>query len=196
MERDEWKVEFSWVKAHAGQRGNQLAGRLAKEASSSKDIEECYKRIQKSTVTSELKEQCLKQWQNEWGKTTEEATTKSFFPHIEDRLQLRINTTPNFTAIVTGHGNIKTYLHKFKIIENPKFPCNKGDQTVDHIIYSCKLQEQERDRLKAAITKSEQWPVSKNKLALKYYDNFQRFTDNIVLNKEEGNKLQNINRIG
>jgi hypothetical protein len=54
---------------------------------------------------------------------------------------------------------------------------------VDHIIYSCELREQERDRLKAAITKSEQWPVSKN-LVLKYYDNFKRFTDNIVLNKE------------
>jgi len=39
MERDECKVEFSWVKAHAGQRGNELADRLAKEASSSKDIE-------------------------------------------------------------------------------------------------------------------------------------------------------------
>jgi ribonuclease HI len=25
MERDEWKVEFSWIKAHAGQRGNLLA---------------------------------------------------------------------------------------------------------------------------------------------------------------------------
>jgi len=56
MERDEWKVEFSWVTAHAGQRGNELADRLAKEASSSKDIEECYNRIPKSTVTSELKE--------------------------------------------------------------------------------------------------------------------------------------------
>jgi hypothetical protein len=55
---------------------------------------------------------------------------------------------------------------------------------VDHTIYSCKLQEQKKDRLKAAITKSEQWPVSKNKLILKYYENFKRFTDNIVLNKE------------
>jgi len=154
------------------ERGNELAGRLAKEASSSKDIEECYNRIPKSTVTSELKEQCLKQWQNEWETTTKGVTTRSFFPNIGDRLQLRINPTPNFTAIVTWHGNIKTYLHKFKITENPKCPCNKGDQMVDHIIFSCKLQEQERDRLKAAITKSEQWPVSKNKLVLKYYDNF------------------------
>ena len=41
IERDEWKVEFSWVKAHAGQRGIDPADRLAKEATSSKDTEEC-----------------------------------------------------------------------------------------------------------------------------------------------------------
>jgi hypothetical protein len=55
---------------------------------------------------------------------------------------------------------------------------------VDHIIYSSNLQEQERDRLKAVITRSEQWPVSKIKLVQKYYKNFKLFTDNIVLNKE------------
>jgi hypothetical protein len=121
MERGKWKFEFSWVKAHAGQRGNEGANRLGKKASSSKDIEECFNRILKSTVTSELKEQCLKQWQIEWEMTTKEVTTKFFFPNIKDTLQLRINPTPNVTAIVTGHGNIKTYLHKFKIRE-PKMP--------------------------------------------------------------------------
>jgi len=184
MEQHEWKVDFSWIKAHAGQRGNELADHLAKEASRSKNIEECYNRVPKSTVSSELKEQCLKQWQNEWERTTKGAITKSFFPIIVDRLKLRINPTSNFTAIVTGHGNIKTYLHKYKIIENPECSCDKGEQTVDCIIYGCNLQEQERDRLKAVITRSEQWPVSKNKLVLKYYRNFKQFRDNIVLNKE------------
>jgi hypothetical protein len=101
-----------------------------------------------------------------------------------DRLKLPINPTPNFTAIVTGHGNIKTYIHKYNIIENPKCSCNKGEPTVDHIIYSCNLQEQERERLKTVITISGQWPVSTNKLVLKYYKNFKQFTHNIVLNKE------------
>jgi hypothetical protein len=80
----------------------------------------------------------------------------SFFPFIVDRLKLLINPTPNCTAIVTGHGNTKTYLHKYNIIENPKCSCNKGEQTVDHIIYSRNLQEQERDRIRAVITRSEQ----------------------------------------
>ena len=156
---------------------------MAKEASRSKDIEECYNRIPKSSY-KRAKGTVSQTVAKRMGNDHKRSDKKSFFPNIENRLQLRINPPPKFTAIVTEHGNIKTCLHKFKIIETPKFPCNKGDQTVDHIIYSFKLQEQERYRLQAAITKSEQWPVSKNKLVLKYYDNFKRFTDHIVLGKE------------
>jgi hypothetical protein len=47
---------------------------------------------------------------NEWESSSKGAITKSFFPKIVDRLKLRINAIPNFTAIVSGHGNIKTYL--------------------------------------------------------------------------------------
>jgi hypothetical protein len=131
MERNELKVEFSWIKAHAEKEGNELAGRLAKEASIRCNIEECYNKIPKSAISKELKELCLKQWQNDWNTTTKGATTKSFYPNIEHRMALKVSPTPNFTTIVTGHGKINSYLHKFKIIENPVCPCNKGDQTVD-----------------------------------------------------------------
>jgi hypothetical protein len=77
MKRHECNVEFSWIKAQVAQRGNELADRLAKETSRSKSIEQYYNRVPKSTATSELKEQCLKQWQNEWERTTKGATTKS-----------------------------------------------------------------------------------------------------------------------
>ena len=128
MERNEWKVEFSWTKAHVGQTGKELADGLAEEVPRSKHIEECYNRIPKSTGTNALKEQCLKQWQNEWETTTKGATTKFFFPTTEDGLKLRIKPTRNFTAVVTGHGNIKTYLHKFKITENPECSCNRENK--------------------------------------------------------------------
>ena len=32
MEQREWKVEFSWIKAHAAHRGNELADQLANRA--------------------------------------------------------------------------------------------------------------------------------------------------------------------
>jgi ribonuclease HI len=41
MEEKEWLVEFSWIMAHAGHHGNELADQLAKETVSSKTIEEC-----------------------------------------------------------------------------------------------------------------------------------------------------------
>jgi hypothetical protein len=67
---------------------------------------------------------------------------------------------------------------------------------VDHIIYNCSLQEQERERLKAVITRSEQWTVSKNKLVLKYYKNFKQIKDNTYWIKNREISHQNINKVG
>jgi len=106
-------------------------------------------------VWSELNEQSVKEWQNEWERSSKGVITKSFFPKIADRLILRINATPNFTTIVIGHGNIETYVYKYKIIGNPLCSCDEGEQSFDHILHECKLLEHERDRLKAAVIWSE-----------------------------------------
>jgi ribonuclease HI len=76
LEQDEWKVEFSWIKAHAGHQGNELADQLAEEAASSRTIDECYTRIPKSVVLSDLNEQSVNQWQKEWESSSKGAITK------------------------------------------------------------------------------------------------------------------------
>jgi hypothetical protein len=38
---------------------------------------------------------------------------------LPGRLSMNINITPNLTTIVTGHGNIRSYLHRFKIMDAP-----------------------------------------------------------------------------
>jgi len=98
MEEQEWLVKFSWIKAPVGHHRNELADQLAKEAVSSKTFEECYTRIQKNAVWSELNEQTAKQWQNEWERSSKGVITKSLFPKIADRLKLRINATHKFTT--------------------------------------------------------------------------------------------------
>ena len=48
MENREWKIQFSWIKAHAGVSGNEIADKLAKEASGKREIPISYNRILKS----------------------------------------------------------------------------------------------------------------------------------------------------
>jgi ribonuclease HI len=94
MEQKDWKVEFSWIKAHAGHRGNEVADQLAKKAARDKNIDECNNRFPNTEVMCELKEQSVKLWQNEWERTTKGAVTKSFFPKIVNRIKLTINENP------------------------------------------------------------------------------------------------------
>ena len=135
--------------------GNELADQTAKEAAINSDINECYTRIPKSTARRELRDYSATKWQSEWDITTKGAITKTFFPKITDRLKLKINVTPNFTTMVTGHGNIKSYLFKYKIKDSPTCSCKRGEQTTDHIIFDCELVEKERDKHKAAALRSE-----------------------------------------
>jgi len=122
-----------------------MADQLAKAAANNKNIL-YYTKIPKSAVLCELKEHSVQQWQNVWERSSKGAKTKSFFPKIVDRLKWEIKCNPKLSTIVTGHGNIKSYLYKYKIIDNPMCPCKKGDQTVDHILSDCTLLEQERDK--------------------------------------------------
>jgi hypothetical protein len=55
---------------------------LLKEAASNNDITECYKKIPKGEVLSELNEVSVRKWQSEWDLSTKGAITKSFFPNI------------------------------------------------------------------------------------------------------------------
>jgi ribonuclease HI len=70
LEQNEWKVEFSRIKAHVRHQWDELADQLAKEAASSRTIDECYTRIPKSAVLSDLNEQSVNQWQKN-GKGTQ-----------------------------------------------------------------------------------------------------------------------------
>jgi len=72
-------------------------------------------------------------------RTTKGATKKLHFPEVADRLKLKINVTPNPTMTVTGHGNIKSYLYKYKIVDSSMCPCKIGEQTTDRISHVCEL---------------------------------------------------------
>jgi len=90
-----------------------------------------------------LVEKSVEKWQRDWDQTTKGQITKEYFPIVADRLNMKTNITHNFTTMVTGHGNIRSYLHRFKILKTPTCLCGTKDQTIDHLLYECELLRKE-----------------------------------------------------
>ena len=156
--------------------GNELADRLAKKAVCSTEIPVVFARIPKSTLYSKLEEEATQKWQEEWEQCKKAAVTKQFFPTVRDRINLSLNVRPNFTAMVTGHGKTRAYIHRFKITDSATCPCNKEDQTLDRTLYTCTLHKTQRDLFKETVLKSGSWPVSKEELITKHLKSFLTFT--------------------
>jgi hypothetical protein len=96
---------------------------------------------------------------------------------------MKLNLTYNFTLMVTGHGNINSYLHRFKISDTSSCPCGTQDQTTDHLLYECDLLRHERNDLTTRIRKTDVWPTGKPDLIKKHIKAFYQFTNVIVIDK-------------
>jgi hypothetical protein len=106
------------------------------------------------------------------------------YPTVEQRLKIILPISPEFTALVTGHGKTKAYLYRFKLTDSPTCPCNEGDQTAEHLIYTCTLLEPERSSLDKQITAAGgSWPTTNSELVTTYLDAFTRFIKSIDFNK-------------
>ena len=54
LEKGNWNREYTWIKAHAGHHGNELADKLAKEATRNSDI--CYNKFPKCEIEHHKRE--------------------------------------------------------------------------------------------------------------------------------------------
>jgi ribonuclease HI len=58
LNKKNWKIEFKWVKAQAGIHGNEIADRLAKEATQNDHV--TYSRIPKSTIIRDNRKESIR----------------------------------------------------------------------------------------------------------------------------------------
>jgi hypothetical protein len=97
----------------------------------------------------------------------------------KDRIGTKIHLTAKLTAVLSGHGKRKAYLHRFNLREDAKCICNKGDQTMDHILFQCTETRKQRDLLKLHLRAQRTWPTSKNELITKHRKAFTEYIESI-----------------
>jgi len=170
----------TYIYIHAGTRGNKIADRLAKEAARSGGTEYEFARIQKSTIYQEAREEARQKWQREWTTSQKAAATRQYFPTIQDRLGTKIKLTPKITAVLTGHGMTKAYLHRFHLSEDAKCRCGNEYQSMDHILFHCEELNAQRELLKQQMGT---WPASKEDLITKHKKEFYEYIESIEYDK-------------
>ena len=84
---------------------------------------------------------------------------------------------------MTGHGNIRLYLHRLKILGSPECSCKHGIQTVDHLIFQFNRLKNERETLKTSVLKVDNWPVGKSELTNRYLKQFIRYINSMDFEK-------------
>jgi hypothetical protein len=96
-------------------------------------------------------------------------------------MKTRILMSAEFTAMVSGHGLTRSYLHRFKFIPNSVCSCRiKEEQAVNHIISKCTQLENERRFLRNTIVGTgETWPPPFEQLTRKHIKTFTNFDRSI-----------------
>ena len=111
------------------------------------------------------------------------SSNKTILSKNNRQTQINIDITSNFPAIVSGHVKTRAYLHRFKLLESATCPCNKGDQTTDHLLYHCALFQQQREILEKDTLKHGIWPIIKHNLITNHLKYFMKFANSIDFDK-------------
>jgi hypothetical protein len=79
---------------------------------------------------------------------------------------------------------VKSYLHRFKIIDARNCPCGNDNQTTEHILLECAILHEKRERLIASVAEEDSWPINEDKLIKTHYKAFAKFTQQLDKVKE------------
>ena len=129
-----------------------------------------YQKIPKSSIIEAERRKNIEKWQQIW---------TNFFPSVKDRLMIQIPMTNNFTTMVTGHGPIRSYYYRVRILESPGCPCSGAEQTIQHLLWECSLLDQQRRKFKMETRSEDNWPINYGEIIKKHLRAFLAFVNSI-----------------
>jgi len=168
LERSGWQIMFSWVKAHIGVHGNEIADKVVKEATRSTTTRYEYTRIPKSYLYHVAAEEAKQKWQAEWITSYKAAATKQYFPSLRDKLGTKLTLTTKLEAVLTGHGKTRAYLCRFNLRDDARCICGQNDQTMDHLLFHYENTNTQREVLKHQISQQRNSMEIKQELISKH----------------------------
>ena len=89
---------------------------------------------------------------------------------------------------LTGHGDFNAKLASHSRSNTVMFRCTEGHETVEHVLYDCRLNNEDRERLKSAvIAVGEEWPCRPHRFVESRGNYFalSRFAKEVICRKRE-----------
>jgi hypothetical protein len=128
----------------------------------------------------------MDQWQQQWNSGSNNGPVAATMDQNDERRHVPIllpktgaeaqpeaAITPQFTALITGHGTAEAYRHTFKLADD--LMCH-WQQTSDHITLQCNIiVAQTRSMIKQITVSGGPWPPAKNQLITNHLQAFLSF---------------------
>jgi hypothetical protein len=108
----------------------------------------------------------------------------SILPKVTERMKMKISTNQSLTTMMIGHGNIKAYLHRFKLTDSATCPYRDNNyETIDHTLYECRILKTQTDSLKLTVSKTDSCFANKHTLISRHYPAFKKFINQIAFDE-------------
>ncbi|KAH9522972.1 hypothetical protein DERF_006525 [Dermatophagoides farinae] len=127
-----------------------MADELAKGATTLNQTSAIYKNIPASSFKYLCRQESNQKWMMRTATSSTGKWTSRLLPNIDiiQKFDKKTKPTKQMTQFLTGHGPTKHYLHRFKIANDDKCPCDgHSPQTMEHLIQYCDGWARERHLL-------------------------------------------------